>query len=207
MGDELTPGQQRAKVTAALRNDPTRVCGAKRKNGKSCRMFAGTKTEHVGTGRCWLHGGNTPNHNISAARKEAARRMAAMGAPLDVRPSEALLWVVHATAGHAAFLGAEVAALNGLDGHEARVLIEQYGAERDRLTRAAKAALDAGAEKREVIRTEQIAEKLAQAMNAAMRTLDLTPDQRRQFQEVLRLELQVLDEPVAPALAGTARER
>ncbi|GAA4015594.1 hypothetical protein GCM10022631_29680 [Deinococcus rubellus] len=37
------------------------ICGAKgRRNGKPCRHPAGFRTDHSGSGRCWLHGGLTP---------------------------------------------------------------------------------------------------------------------------------------------------
>jgi nucleotide-binding universal stress UspA family protein len=35
-------------------------CGAKTKSGRPCQNTAGKKTDHVGEGRCWLHGGATP---------------------------------------------------------------------------------------------------------------------------------------------------
>lgn len=35
-------------------------CGAKTRSGSPCRQIAGYKTDHVGQGRCNLHGGMTP---------------------------------------------------------------------------------------------------------------------------------------------------
>jgi hypothetical protein len=35
-------------------------CGAKTRGGHPCTHGAGQRTEHVGDGRCWLHGGKTP---------------------------------------------------------------------------------------------------------------------------------------------------
>lgn len=32
-------------------------CGAKKRDGSTCRQTAGQGTDHVGTGKCWLHGG------------------------------------------------------------------------------------------------------------------------------------------------------
>lgn len=34
------------------------VCGAKTRQGTPCQLLAGWGTDHVGTGRCKLHGGN-----------------------------------------------------------------------------------------------------------------------------------------------------
>jgi hypothetical protein len=36
------------------------TCGAKTRSGSPCRQIAGYKTDHVGQGRCNLHGGATP---------------------------------------------------------------------------------------------------------------------------------------------------
>jgi hypothetical protein len=51
-------------VAASPPADPTRCgtkCGAKRKrNPGHCTNKAGYKTDHVGQGRCYLHGGATP---------------------------------------------------------------------------------------------------------------------------------------------------
>ena len=35
-------------------------CGAKTKSGGTCQNVAGYKTDHVGEGRCYLHGGRMP---------------------------------------------------------------------------------------------------------------------------------------------------
>jgi hypothetical protein len=55
-------GHTEVKPTAS--GDPTgggQYCGAKvPKTGKPCRQRAGARTDHVGEGCCWLHGGLTP---------------------------------------------------------------------------------------------------------------------------------------------------
>lgn len=65
-------------------------CGAKTKSGTKCKHPAGHRTSHVGTGRCWLHGGasngapkgnkNALKHGLYAriysdAEMEAAKEM------------------------------------------------------------------------------------------------------------------------------------
>lgn len=35
-------------------------CGAKTRAGGRCKNVAGMRTDHVGQGKCWLHGGATP---------------------------------------------------------------------------------------------------------------------------------------------------
>lgn len=138
---------------ATLTREGYALCGARRRStGEPCLAIAGSGTDHKGIGRCKFHGGNTRNHRKNAVVREAKTRRATLGLPVEVPASEALLWVVHATAGHAAWLSQEVAALprEQLGEHEGRVLVEMYGQERDRLTRASKAALDAGADARQL---------------------------------------------------------
>jgi len=36
------------------------ICGSKTHKGGICKQRAGHRTDHPGTGRCWLHGGKTP---------------------------------------------------------------------------------------------------------------------------------------------------
>jgi hypothetical protein len=39
---------------------PMNVCGAKTRQGSKCKNKAGKRTDHVGEGKCYLHGGSTP---------------------------------------------------------------------------------------------------------------------------------------------------
>jgi hypothetical protein len=65
--------------------DPTRHCGAQTNplNGATpCRRAAGWGTNHLGHGKCRLHGGTSPNHEKSVARGVAAAAVAKLGVPL-----------------------------------------------------------------------------------------------------------------------------
>ncbi len=95
-----------------------RCGGAKRDgSGGTCQQRSGWGTNHPGTGRCKLHGGNTHSHRVRAERVEAERAVATYGLPVDVDPRAALLEEVQRTAGHVAWLGQLVAALeHGLGG-------------------------------------------------------------------------------------------
>src|SRR4051812_41421164 len=88
------------------------LCGAKKKNGDTCRKFAGEGTNHKGVGRCRYHLGNTKNHEANAVRREAQQRLVAFGEPLPVEPTEALLTVLHLSAGHLAWVRDSLAALD-----------------------------------------------------------------------------------------------
>lgn len=58
-------------------------CGARTRRGTHCTREAGWGTDHLGIGRCKLHGGCTPNH-AKAAAEEKARRLRAMYAPVPI---------------------------------------------------------------------------------------------------------------------------
>jgi len=47
---------------AKARNDPSKICGAPAKGGKDgiCHRWAGARTNHKGTGYCWLHDKQLP---------------------------------------------------------------------------------------------------------------------------------------------------
>lgn len=49
------------------------LCLRKLKNGRFCKQPAGARTEHLGTGRCWLHGGRAGRTPIHGRRSEVSR--------------------------------------------------------------------------------------------------------------------------------------
>lgn len=186
----------------------TTTCGAKKRAGGECGRPAGWGTPHPGTGRCKLHGGSTPNHVAAAQREQAADAVQTLGLPRDVEPHEALLEEVHRAAGHVAWLAGVVAELekqqvvhgitrtvqmpDGTRSVEARaalnVWVKLYQEERDRLTRVAKVAIDAGVAERQVRLAERQAQQLAEVIRAVLTDLghDLEdPDVRK----VVRLRL------------------
>jgi hypothetical protein len=167
------------------------LCNSRKKDGSTCRAFAGQGTDHPGVGRCKFHGGSTPNGRKNAASIEARAKMVQLGAPIDgIKPHEALLGVLRATAGHVAWLHQEIATLDDLEDHDARVLVELYGTERDRLTRIAEACLKGGVSEDEVRVTQETARVLSLAIDNAVTAVGgWTAKQRRAFGEALRLEL------------------
>jgi hypothetical protein len=109
------------------------------------------------------------------------------GAPADVDPATVLLWVVQATAGHAAWLGRKIADLDSVSkSPEAHVLIQMYGEERDRLTRASQAALDSGVAERQVRLAEQWGELIAGVMVRVFDKLRLNPAQQKRAPEIVQ---------------------
>jgi hypothetical protein len=155
----------------------TPLCGAKKRNGETCRAFAGQGTDHKGVGRCKNHGGSTRTHKSNAIVVEAKRRMVKLGEPVPgIEPHEALLAVLRATAGHVAWLHREVAGLEDLASQESRVVVTLYdneaGALAEQRTRRDKVrmARDEAVQELARIREERFQERhaVAQALNAAL---------------------------------------
>lgn len=185
-------------------------CGATTRSGRGCRKSAGWGTEHVGRGRCRLHGGNTRNHRRAAQTAMAAEQVAVYGLPADVDPHDALLEEVHRTAGAVRWIGQIVARLDegqvtkGITrtvdkptGRETtaeaalNVWVQLYQAERQHLVRVCKAAIDAGIDERRV----QIAEQQAATLVAVLRSTldDLGVEVTGEVEATVARHLRVID--------------
>lgn len=186
---------------AGIRTGPTReersrfkLCGAKKRDGTTCRMFAGQGTPHRGTGRCSRHGGNTPTHNKAAIVVQAKTEMVKLGAPLsDIDGPRALAGLLRATAGHVSWIQAEIAGLQDLANPEAQVLIDLYSQERDRLARIAQACVSSGIAERYVQVQEIQTVMLAEALRRAAERAGLTERQKRRLGKALRTELEAVE--------------
>lgn len=84
----------------------TAKCGGKRKQGPpgaTCERPAGAGTEHVGDGRCKLHGGCTPSHVQAAATAKADRDVRTyLGQHVVIKPIDNPLAAYREFAGKAA---------------------------------------------------------------------------------------------------------
>jgi hypothetical protein len=175
-------------------------CGAETRSGKACKQSAGARTNHTGTGRCWLHGGASPNAEVAGVVQIASREAMVMGAPLDgLRPDEALLECIRIAGGEVRYASERIAEL---DPDEAvgpvvstRPLKEEKGAENpevrvedhagpalhiwievrhkamDRLVNYSKVAIAAGLEERRVRVAEAQGHMLAEAIRGILREL------------------------------------
>lgn len=190
-------------------------CGAKsRRTGKPCRNPRGLRTDHPGTGNCWLHGGASPNGRIHAAREQAAR----LGARLELEPHDALLDALYRQAAVVAYYAQRVAALNddellvehrrerqaGDDGTSfvetssdaaTHVWVRVYEQAVQNQARLAKAAVDAGVAERHVRVIEAHAELFARALDGILGDPDLglTAEQLGKAGPVVRRHLVVLE--------------
>jgi hypothetical protein len=181
------------------------MCGAKKRNGESCRAYAGQGTDHPGTGACKFHGGATPNHSKSAVKQELTRRMVTLGAPVeDVTAVSALLSELYASTGHVEWLRQEIAAMSKADlgTVEGIALVRLYDSERDRKTRIAKLCSEAGVDEAAVRVAEVQVTILGNALQRACDTAGIDEATKRRIGAALRSELAAAQaQPQPPALA------
>lgn len=90
----MTVGSDKELCAAQLPNKP---------QGVTCKQPAGYRTPHLGTGRCYRHGGSTPSHVKSGQIELARRECDRLGIPIEIDPTEALLREVWETAGNVEF--------------------------------------------------------------------------------------------------------
>lgn len=152
--------------------------GHSKRDGKHCGDAAA-----IGHTVCRRHGARTPQAKAAAERRiadDAARRAAAVyGLPIEVDPHEALLQELHRTAGHVAWLGAELEALPSKgflyqrtkDGWRPAAQVEVYQAERKHLASVAAACLKAGVEERRVQIAQQQADVLVTVLRGVLSDL------------------------------------
>jgi hypothetical protein len=175
--------------------DKAGICGAKKKDGSTCRNFAGGGTEHKGYGKCKFHGGNTPNHIKNAIIAEAEAEMVKLGYPIEVHPLQALLQMLYISYGHVAWLSEEVGKMDDLSSRESLLLLSIYNSERDRTAKVAKACLDSGVAERQIQLAEQYGNLLANMLQAVFDDpeLRMTAKQRAALPAVLPKHLRVIE--------------
>ena len=146
------------------------LCGAKKKNGDTCRAFAGQGTDHSGVGRCKFHLGNTPNMRKNAvklqAEKEVSKARAKFGERIPVDPTEALLTTLQLSAGQLYWLQAALEDHEDKHDFTGQVLMRLWNDERDRVARISEAALRTGVQERAIKLAEQYGIAVAKVMRA-----------------------------------------
>ncbi len=110
---------------------PKPRCGARRRDGGTCRNGAGARTDHPGVGSCANHGGSTQTHQAAAERVAAEQAVAATAARFgldldDTAPDEIALREIRrssAMVGHLARMVSDLSAdelAYGLSGRDIR---------------------------------------------------------------------------------------
>jgi hypothetical protein len=172
----------------ARRDWDVALCGARtRGTGAPCKHVQGFRTDHVGTGCCWLHGGSTESHKRFAIATEAKRRMVTFGTPIeDIDAPRALLGLLRATAGHVEFLRLTIADMGDLSTREADVVTRLYTEEREMMRRIAESCSRAGVDAA-IIRVEEArAAQIMEAMRSVFDDLKLSPGQQAAVGPALR---------------------
>jgi methylphosphotriester-DNA--protein-cysteine methyltransferase len=176
----------------ADQRDQRPLCGAKKKNGELCRAFAGQGTSHPGTGRCKFHFGNSESHDKQAVKRELTRRMVTMGEPIeDVTAMSALLSELYASTGHVAWLRQQIADMSPehLGTIEGQAIIRLYDTERDRKTKIAKMATEAGVDEAQIHVAEAQVTLLGQALARACDAAGVSAPLRQRIGAELRTAL------------------
>lgn len=182
-----------------------KLCGAKTRAGGKCKRPAGAGTDHVGHGRCKLHGGSSPNGRKHAAREQAHELALLLGDGISIEPHEALLKCVRLAAAEVGFFTARIEGLQledvtvrprtdkeSDDGYEKKLApaeLNLWVQERiravDRLARYSKLAIDAGIAERQVRIAEQFGETIATLLRGVLEDLRLTPEQMDRAREIV----------------------
>jgi hypothetical protein len=183
-----------------------------------CRKAAST-----GLTVCTAHGGKTPNARAKSAKARAelaaAREVTRFGRRVQVHPAEALVDLVHWTAGEVAYWREKVAEVEAADGvtgltwgrtvevdkrsgefpgvdvteeakpHVAYAMLVDAS---NRLATYAAAALRAGVDERRVQLAERQGTAIASAIRAILDALQLTPEQWERVPLIVPAQLRLL---------------
>lgn len=199
-----TAKELRRADPANLARPGVKICGAKRSDGQICCQIAGWGTLHKGEGACKNHGGGTQNHLIKAVREEAVVKNIMYGGPIDIDPDTAVLQELCRTAGHVAFLHAQIQADVDEPGKLFTVTavgvsknpwLGLYQQEREHLVKVAKAAKDMGIAERQVTLAENQGRMIAMVISNVMSDpiLNLSPQQRIDAKSIIRKHLMAID--------------
>lgn len=187
--------------------DQNPLCGAKRRDGGLCRLFAGQGTSHKGIGRCKLHGGATQSHEKHAVKRELQRRMVAestLGAPEEITALGALLDELYCSSGHVAWLRRQIRDMSQADlaTVEGMAVMNLYNGERDRKARVARMAIDSGVDEARIRVMERQCQLLGEALSRACDTAGLSASMRKRVGAALRDELASVNQQAEGAGLG-----
>ncbi|MGE7437956.1 hypothetical protein [Kitasatospora sp. NPDC001175] len=164
------------------------ICGAKtRQDGSAeyCGLPAGWGSNHPGTGRCKLHGGKTITQRVKEDRIRVDREARAILAELDVAPvddpltalmqlaGQVLAWQT-ATSALVNQLGAEIRYEGVAGGEQLRAEVQLYERAMDRAEKVLSSIARLNIEERLAAIAERQAEKVLQAIDAALASAGVT---------------------------------
>lgn len=79
--------------------DAKKHCGAKNRHGSRCALPKGWGTDHPRSGKCRIHGGNTPNGRKHGAKEAARTVLADLAVPVEGNPLQVLQSVLDSAHG------------------------------------------------------------------------------------------------------------
>jgi len=157
--------------------DPARDCGAETNqlNGATpCRQPKGYRTDHVGTGHCFLHGGRAPTHRKAAAKEAARNALATLRLDGSVDPISSLYEAVAVAAWREYGLRMMLERRDALFGTDhlgdlrEDVVAKMHADALDARARIAKMAVDAGLDERMVRLAERQADVLVRLVEVVL---------------------------------------
>lgn len=204
-GESARAHNQEAFIDHPVDDKGRKICYAKLpRQNKHCQLDAGRGTNHVGWGKCSLHGGNTPTLEINAAMYaggEVVKKMTkGFGeAPPRIDPHEGLLQEVANSFGIVAFLRQRIDMYDLKLGEQVldeakRELIELYDKQRTMAVRTAKMAIDAGIAEQRVQLERDKASLLVEVLKEVFAGLALTVEQQRLIPTLVPMALRKLVE-------------
>lgn len=160
-------------------------CGATKRDGTGdhCRRPAGWGTDHVGTGCCKLHGGNTSGQRTGALKQQAERALADMNAPPVDNPLTELARITGQVVAWKDQMADRVNELTSLrysteGGEQLRAEVALFERALDRCEKFLTAMARLNIDERLARITEQQADTVTYAVIAVLEELGLTAEQQ-----------------------------
>ena len=158
-----------------------------------CRQAKGYRTDHPGSGKCWLHGGRTPNGKLHAQREAVEQAVVKLGLPLGSGDPFTLLSkaVRHAEGNLEASAKIVVEAIDGKDGAKfdlERAVAVYVRAIRE-ASRTGKAAVDADVADRMAALDERLGAVIHRILTVALDAAGVAGDARQLAEDALVQEL------------------
>lgn len=175
----------------------TPLCGArKRQTEGTCRRAAGWGTDHVGTGPCRTHGGNTRNHRTAALNQQAERTLADLNAPPVDNPLTELARITGQVVAWKNSIAERVNDLTSLrysteDGEQLRAEVALFERALDRCERFLTAMARLNIDERLAAIEKQQAELVTYAVTTALEELGLSVDQQQEGRRHVARHLRV----------------
>ena len=178
---------------------PRPRCGARKRNGGTCKNGAGANTDHKGAGPCWLHTGATKNGRKNGQRLAAEALAARFGIRVATTATDALADALACENGLVQYLWDQLGTDNPADlvgETRIRAMYGLYESAQTRRTRIASDMARLRIEERRQDLLERDAEVIAAAWErllvAFARAWNLSPQQMDEGRAIIAGQLEAL---------------